>query len=200
MAKAVKASLKHYCSTLGRPQHEDCPKGPQSWCSFQRDQCTGLREHFAIKDPIPPAIQEIITPLFKKLGNERFLEGCKNVLTSNPNESFHHVLWSLAPKEQYTSSKEIKLAMNLAVCLYNSGFYSTYVQMINTCGLKSSKVSRNLFKVIDQTRIANADYKTLQSTKQKRKVERRQRNKSADSFRHDEGVQYGSGKFYGETK
>ena len=40
MATAVKASLLHYCSTEEKP-HDGCPKGPQSWCTCQRDVATG---------------------------------------------------------------------------------------------------------------------------------------------------------------
>ena len=101
MSKAVMASLKHYCSTIEKPQHEDCPVGPTSWCSFQRDIANNTHEHKPIKNPITPAIREIIQPIFQKLGDEKFLIGCKNLATSNPNESFHHILWSMVPKEQF---------------------------------------------------------------------------------------------------
>ena len=49
MSKAVKASLKHYSSTKEYPQHDDCPSGPKSWCSYQRDLANGTTEHRAIQ-------------------------------------------------------------------------------------------------------------------------------------------------------
>ena len=52
-------------------------------------------------DPIPASVQKIIKPLFDKLSNPAFLSDCSNVLTSNTNQSYHYVLWSLAPKKQY---------------------------------------------------------------------------------------------------
>ena len=104
MSNTTKAILKHYCSTVKKPQHDYCPSGPQSWCSFQRDKATGTNLHKPIKNPLPPAVQKRIEPLFERLSNLAFLTDCSNTLTSNNNESYHYVLWGLAPKEQYTSS------------------------------------------------------------------------------------------------
>ena len=51
MEKCVRASLKHYCSTVEKPQHEDCPEGDTSWCSYQRDKATGKQTHRPVKNP-----------------------------------------------------------------------------------------------------------------------------------------------------
>ena len=196
MSKAVSASLKHYCSTIDIPQHDDCPPGGDSWCSFQRDKATESTSHQPIQNPIAPAIQKIIEPVFSKFGNERFLEGCKNLASSNANESFHHVLWNLAPKEQYNSSLEIELAMNLSTCLFNSGFLWTYKNFLNQIGLNITDISQQLFRKIDEVRIKHSEYKLLSSTKEKRKKTRRLKNKLADSFKRVEGVQYKSASFH----
>ena len=65
------------------PQYEDCSVGKDSWCSYQRDIATGQHTHQIVKNPIPPCIQNIILPVFEKLGSETFLEGCKNIVSSN---------------------------------------------------------------------------------------------------------------------
>ena len=196
MSKAVKASLKHYCSTREKPQHDDCPPGPKSWCSYQRDLANGTTEHREIKDPIPEAIQSLMTPIFDKLGDPKFLEGCKNLRSSNPNESFHHVLWSIAPKEQYNSSQEIALAVNIGTCTFNSGFAWTYKKLLCELGISVSKETKSLFNFIDKTRVINVNYKTQEKEKVKRRNKRKKKNKLADSFIHAEGVIYSSGKFY----
>ena len=105
MAKAVSTSLKHYCSTPQQPQHDNCPTGAASWCSFQRDCAMGTITCKPIKDPIPGCIQTPVTPIFHKLGSEKFLDGCRNLCSSDPNESFHHILWGMTPKEQFNSSQ-----------------------------------------------------------------------------------------------
>ena len=43
MEKAVNASLKRCASSAQNQMHDDCPKGEDSWCGWQRDQATGGR-------------------------------------------------------------------------------------------------------------------------------------------------------------
>ena len=66
-------------------------------------------------------IVEVVKPVFDRLGDADFLAGCEKCLTQNPNESLHHVIWGLAPKEQYTSPRETSLAVGLGCLLFNSG-------------------------------------------------------------------------------
>lgn len=99
MAQATRAILKHYSSTPENPQHEDCPTGKKSWCSFQKDIACNTNTHQPIKDPIPPAVVEVIQPVFDKLSSKSFLAACEWCLSQNRNELLHHVTWSLAPKE-----------------------------------------------------------------------------------------------------
>ena len=123
MSNATKATLKHYCSTVEKPQHDYCTSSLQSWCSFQRDKVTGTNLHKPIKNPLPPAVQKVIETLFERLGKAAFLTDYSNAITSNNNESYLHVLWGLAPKEQYTSLQNVSFTVHLSVCLCNSGFF-----------------------------------------------------------------------------
>lgn len=76
MSKATYAILKHYSSTLENPQHEDCPQGKGSWCSYNRDRSS----HVLIKNPLPPAVVKVVQPVFDRLGSKEFLIGCKKRL------------------------------------------------------------------------------------------------------------------------
>lgn len=192
MAKGVRACLKHYSSTLENPQHQDCPSGASSWCKYQSDKATGKSTFKPVKDPIPKAVQDIISPVFDKLGNEKFLESCKNILSSNPNESFHHLLWGLAPKEIFNSSQEVNLAIQMSVCIYNSGFLWTYKKLLEECEIEISNTSLSVFRQIDTVRIKSADYQSSEGRKNKRKQCRRKKNNSADAFAKD----YKSGNFH----
>ena len=118
------------------PQHDDCLPGESFWCKYQVDIATGGNTYQPVKEPIPPAIQEMIKPVFSKLGDEKFLEACKNIVTSNVNESYHHVLWDLALNEVFCSTKEIDLVINLTVCIFNSGFIWTYENVFQECNVK----------------------------------------------------------------
>lgn len=138
MAQATRAILKHYTSTTDNPQHEDCPTGKKSWCSFQRDIACNTSTHQPIKDPIPPAVVEVIQPVFDKLSSKSFLAGCEQCLSQNRNESLHHVTWALAPKEQYVSPQETYLAVCLSVLFFNAGAHSTYTRLCPAIGITVS--------------------------------------------------------------
>ena len=97
MSKATWAILNHYSSTVEHPKHEDCPDGENSWCSYKRDQSTGRSTHQPTKSPFSDAMVDAMTPLFTRLGDQSFLQGCEECYTQNPNESLNHVIWRLAP-------------------------------------------------------------------------------------------------------
>ena len=69
MSKATLAILCHY---MEQANHKYCPKGKNSWYSFNRGEATGDNTHKPIKDLIPQAIVEIIKPLFERLGSPSF--------------------------------------------------------------------------------------------------------------------------------
>ena len=86
--------------------------------------------------------------------------------------------------------------MNLSACQFNSGFSWTFHKVIDTLGLPTSKDMLAIFRKVDQDRIRDCDYKVTKRAKVKRKKKRSVKNKLADSFKHVEGVQYASAKFY----
>ena len=197
MAKATKAIMYHYASTEDNPQHTFCPVGRDSWCSYQRDVANNTKLHKPIKNPFTPAIVEVLKPVFDRLGDENFLSGCERCATQNPNESLHHVIWALAPKEQYTSPRETCLAVSLGCLLFNSGAEVTYSQLLPKIGLRVDEKMVNEWKRIDMKRINTAEYKEKSVVKKRRKKYKRQRANKADAFVHKEGVQYKSQEFYG---
>ena len=115
MSKGTQVILKHYSSTSRKPQHGFCPKGKESWCKYQVDKAQGTKTYCPVKNPIAPAIQKVIEPIFKKLGDKKFLDSVKKLMSSNANESYHNVLWGLAPKERFSSPKEVRVAVWLSV-------------------------------------------------------------------------------------
>ena len=194
MSQATKAILCHYSSTPEKPQHDYCPKGKESWCSYQRDLVNGTKLHKPIKNPLCPAIVEVVKPVFDRLGDANFLAGCEKCLTQNPNESLHHVTWGLAPKEQYTSPRETSLAVGLG-CLLEV----TYSQLLPSIGLNVSEEMISAWMKIDKKRSYGADYKERSEIKERRKKHKRQRAKKADAFVHNEGMQYKSQGFYADV-
>ena len=60
-------------------------------------------------------------PLFNRLGNMEFLDSCKLAKMQNLNESYHHVIWGSAPKGEYNSALETKVAVAIGTLFFNKG-------------------------------------------------------------------------------
>ena len=196
MSRATHAILKHYSSTPENPRHEDCPTGRNSWCSYNRDVATGEKTHVPIKNPLPDSVVKLMQPIFDRLGSEEFLVGSEKCLDQNKNECLHHVVWGMAPKEQYTSQQEASLAVSLGVLVFNNGLEDTVAKLLTAMELPvSSSMLRDL-EMIDRKRMQQSDYKADPVTKQRRKKLKRDKCKKQDAFQHQEGVMYSSQGFY----
>ena len=197
MAKATKAILYHYASSRDNPKHDFCPEGSPSWCSYQRDVAKGTNFHQPIKNPLPPAVVKVLQPVFNRLGDEKFLAGCVRCATQNANESLHHVVWGIAPKDQYISQTENSTALSLAVLIFNSGMEVTFSLLMPMLELTVSPTMLKAWENVDEVRIYGAEYKDKPEVKARRKELKRNKVKKAAAFVHDEGgPQYKSQGFY----
>ena len=143
MSKEIWAILHHYSSTIENPMHSNCPTDSLSWCSYQRDIANGANSYKPAKYPITDSIAKVVTPIFKRLADEAFLEGCKNVSNQNANESFNNVLWSFFSKEQFNSPLTTSLAISLAISVYNSGLQYTLTNLLEKCNSEFNNKSLN---------------------------------------------------------
>ena len=196
MSRATHAILKHYSSTPENPRHEDCPTGRNSWCSYNRDVATGEKTHVRIKNPLPESVVKLMQPIFDRLGSEEFLVGSEKSLDQNKNECLHHVVWGMAPKEQYTSQQEASLAVSLGVLVFNNGLEDTVAKLLTAMELPVSSSMLIDLEMIDRKHMQQSDYKADPVTKQHRKKLKRDKCKKQDAFQHQEGVMYSSQGFY----
>lgn len=200
MSKATHAILKHYSSTPEEPRHDDCPKGSSSWCTYQKDMANGTNLHKPIKNPLCPAIVEVVQPIFDRLGNEAFLSGCENCMTQNVNESLHHIIWSMATKDMSNSPAEISTAISLGVLQFNNGFTKTYSELILSMGIKVTESMKLSWEHIDKQRIYQSNYRASTSTKTHRKKKKKNRLCKEDAFVHAEGTTYKSQAFHDSSQ
>ena len=149
-----------------------------------------------IKNPFSDALYEQLLPIFESLADPAQLEACKEGKTQNPNESLHHLLWSMAPKEQYTSPPENELALCLAVSIFNDGFACAMHKMHARLELEVSKCSSAVWGDIDEERIKSAEYRNQATRKIARKDKKRAMCKKTLAFQKVEGDQYKSDAFY----
>ena len=196
MARETRAILKHYSSTPENQNHEDCPTGKSSWCSFNRDKSTNEDTYRPIKNPLPLAVVAEIQPLFDRLSKKEFLAACEEVKTQNLNECYHGVVWSLAPKNQYVSPSETKLAVGIATLLFNQGSEKTFVDICDAIGCSVNKNMKLQWASIDKSKELNRHKRQKESSKKRRKVLKRKKIKGQDAFIHIEGTQYKSGHFH----
>ena len=102
----------------GDMSHDYCLPGPDSWCKYQVDLALGTNTQQPCQWSLWPAIVVAIMPIFWDLSDIGLLSFCSRAMTQNQNENLHHAIWSLVPKEQYNSTTEVELAINLAVLYF----------------------------------------------------------------------------------
>lgn len=108
-------------------------------------------------------------PTFDRLGSEQFLVGCEKCLDQNNNESLHHVVWGMAPKEQYTSQQETSIAVSLVVLVFNNGSEETISELIELMDIPIHPDMPSQWEKIDAKHMTEYDYKTNPLVKRRRK-------------------------------
>jgi hypothetical protein len=202
MTAATMAILSHYSSLEPVScRHDHCPQSVTSWCKYQADiaRGDGHTTYKPVKNPLPPAVYDELLPTFTALSDPKLLSGCLDGLTQNANESLHHNIWNLVPKEQFHSPSEVSVGISLAVTAFNDGWQST---MAGVMGMSQSQIvtghSRFVWDTLDQKRITEGNRANDPQIKLKRKERRKASKKTADGFHAAEGVTYAPGEFYGD--
>ncbi|XP_070546508.1 uncharacterized protein [Ptychodera flava] len=193
MSRQTKAILQHYSSTYKEPHHEYCPQGADSWCKWQKDKATGKTTYRPLQNPLAPAVVKAVEPVITKLADEKLLEGAKNGFTQNQNESLHHVLWNVIPKDQNHGLDEVLLGANYAVSCFNSGFSKFSRDLYSRSELNINSMMTWKWHSLDHIRVRNAVYKSSANAKKRRKENKRQRLVKLDKFQYAEGNTYQSG-------
>ncbi|XP_018317259.1 uncharacterized protein [Mycetomoellerius zeteki] len=116
MHNAIWAILLYKSSTDTNPQHQNCPEGADSWCTWQKAKAEDKLQEYKHKPALPHNVIEAITPIFKNLTDKELLTRCLGAYTQNNNESFNNLIWKIAPKVLHSGVFIVKIAACLAVC------------------------------------------------------------------------------------
>jgi hypothetical protein len=203
MTAATMAILSHYSSLEPVScRHDHCPQSVTSWCKYQADIARGDGDttYKPVKNPLPPAVYDELLPTFTALSDPNLLSGCLDGLTQNANESLHHNIWNLVPKEQFHSPSEVSVGISLAVTAFNDGWQSTMVGILRMSQPHVTQHSMFMWNYLDQKRITEGQRATDPQNKEKRKERRKAAKKAADGFQAAEGVSYASGEFHEQGK
>ena len=190
--EAVLAILEHCASTDEHPRHHLCPKGEDSWCSWQRAQVTKtFHKH---KNPLPVAIRRAVEPLFMRLAEPSLLEKCNQGLTQNLNEALHSLIWRLAPKHTFHSPVDVYMASALAVGVFNDGM-AFLEGVLNELGLQASDHALAGLKKKDERRHRTAKKRSQPEWKEAQKKKRRHQLGIEEQTEEQAGPTYEPGLF-----
>ncbi|XP_071629501.1 uncharacterized protein [Temnothorax longispinosus] len=165
MKNAIWATFYHKCSADDAPQHDHCPAGPDSWCTWQKAKMTGTLAEYKHKPALHSDVQQAIKPVYEALTNDELLERCVGHFTQNANESFHSVVWKIAPKESFSGIEIVEIATYTAVAIFNDGNIHL-LDIMSALGLQMGPRAFEMSKEQNSIRLAGADKKELSSTKQ----------------------------------
>ena len=73
--------------------------------------------------------------------------------------------------------QELQLAVNISVCMFNSGILWTFKKLFDECMLVMSDITRNIFRQIDINCIKKAGYHSSERRKSNRKKVLQGKNK-----------------------
>lgn len=192
MKKAIWATLKHKASTNEKPQHEDCPQGEDSWCTWQQAKAQGNLSDYEHKPALSSDVLKAITPIYEELSNENLLTRCVGGYTQNSNESLNAMIWSLAPKQTFSGAKTVDIASYCAASIFNEG-YSSILKMMDVMNIKIGPNAFNLCNTVDERRISQANERSFDASKEGRIERRTARSALEEDFLEEEGVLYEAG-------
>ncbi|XP_077256710.1 uncharacterized protein LOC143894395, partial [Temnothorax americanus] len=193
MYNAIWSTYYHYCSTDENPQHEKCPNGPESWCSWQR--AVAANELAAFKhdyQPFPQDVIEALYPIYTDLSNKKLLERCVGGFTQNSNESYNQLIWKITPKIIPAGSRIVEMAAYIAAGIFNEGTAALLYYM-HAIGLLLGPNAHSYAEKEDAERVTIADRRAQENTREGRMVRRQQQNELLEAAERSEGLLYGPG-------
>nr|XP_012230478.1 PREDICTED: uncharacterized protein LOC105676856 [Linepithema humile] len=192
MRDAIWGTLYHKLSTDEKPQHDKCPSGEDSWCSWQKAKAENKLHEYKHKPALPDEVFEAIKPIYEKLSSDDLLERCIGGFTQNSNESFNALVWSMAPKAVSSGKIVLDTVANLAVCTYNDGI-SSIMQVMKLLGLTIGHNCYNYCLETDARRIKFSELSLSDAAKEARTSLKSARKDAEHEDFDMEGEIYGAG-------
>jgi len=192
MRKEIYATLYHKISTDEKPQHDRCPVGADSWCSWQKAKASHTLEIYTHKPAMPMHVFDAVQKIYEDLTREDLLSRCLGGFTQNANESLNAVVWSIAPKAISSGKSVVDIATNIAIITYNCGF-GGLLDVMSTLQLKINSELYNFCMEVDQRRVKAANRSASNHRKSARKDLTSLRKEAEEQNTCLEGQLYGAG-------
>lgn len=154
MRKAIWATFLHKCSTDEKPQHENCPTGEDSWCSWQKASTTGTLNNYKHKPALSADVAEAIKPIYEDLSRNNLLERCLGTFNQNNNKSLNNVIWKFTPKSFFNGTSIVEIIANLGIILFNDG----HVALLDVLELLEVEIDQTVHDYChDKERVSKAE-------------------------------------------
>jgi len=192
MRNEIWSTLYHKMSTDENPQHEKCPVGVDSWCSWQRSKALGTLATYEHKSPMHEDVFKAIQPIYKELSSDNLLSRCLGAYSQNSNESFNAVVWSIAPKMMSSGKTIVDIATDVAVITFNEGLSGLFA-VYDALGLT---VGPNMYEFCvgsDANRVKVAEHRMSDIAKEARRSLTSDKKKEEEENKAREGQLYGAG-------
>ena len=196
MQKAVAVVLYHSTKNDDMDKrYQYCPRTTDSWCKYQSDKITG-KNTYVERITINKAVSDVIAPIFshKDLGSEALLSKCFHGESQNLNESLSNLIWTRCPKRIYVGNSVLKTAVASAAICYNDGVQGTF-PVLTKLGIEHGFFTADTCRKADICRVKQANRKSTNKAKQRRKTLQAVRKGFNDKNEQEEGETYGSGAF-----
>ncbi|CAF1515339.1 unnamed protein product, partial [Rotaria sp. Silwood1] len=118
-----------------------------------KGRMTNREEYDHNKHSLSLGIMKAIRPVFDELAHPDTLKKVINGGSQNSNESFHAVLWNLAPKTRYATGVVIDLCAAIAVLSFNDGDQSILPVIAELTGGGCGFCTKVVLKRLDERRV-----------------------------------------------
>lgn len=192
MKQEIWATLFHKVSTDKEPQHEKCPVGEDSWCSWQKAKAAGSLQEYQHKPAMKQEIFDALRPVYEDLSRDELLERCLGGFTQNANESYNATLWQLAPKIINSGMSIVDIAASIAAANFNDGLYAI-MQIMQVMQLQIGPDCYNFCVKADTQRVQRAEGRLTEAAKEARRSSTAARKHMDELDVNAEGQLYGAG-------
>ncbi|XP_012945262.1 uncharacterized protein LOC106013609 [Aplysia californica] len=195
MKQAVMAILDHCSSTDEDHHHENCPKGEDSWCFFQKAEARGLPPGSHVDNigtPLCQLVADHVRPIFTRLSTDDLLGRCVLQSTQNANESAHAVIWARCPKHQFVHRNRLSIAVAIGVAEFNFGASSSR-DFLTTLNLPVGRETKRRGEKRDHTRTVKSQVAATEKAKKYRQIKADARQREEQRMIDTYGEFYVSG-------
>ena len=151
-----------------------------------------LQISYKHQEALPPAIVELLEPIYDRLSSRSLLSKCVGGCTQNACESFNALLWKRCSKDTFSGRTHLDFAAADAVLHFNQG-KNGHAMIFPNMGIEVGQHSSSNYTYSDTKRRAATTTKNEELSKKIRQSMRLKRTKINEQYLTTEGIVYEAG-------